>query len=362
MKVLLIIAFLFCFNSSFSQIISGYVFDEITDKPLDGALVYLDGTTLSATTTANGFFKLATGQKYNSSLVISFIGYKTKRVEDPYKYSKPIKVMMQTDVIGLDEVVITNAGSFTRKQMLRVFREQFLGTTSAGESCIIENEYDIVLYFDLSTNTLKAKASKPICITNNWLEYEISFDLIDFHVVYDAETLANFAKQVSFFSGTTLFTDISKEHSADEKRKKAYLGSYTHFMRTLATEDWKQQDYMLYADNLPTNPKDFFKVTDSLDYKKVALIDIPQSVKSRRVGAAAIGQQTKKIKNKGKFSDVNLVVIYRNELQTQLNFNNGFLYVDKNGLFFPLNEITFGGYMGNLKVGELLPVDYIYTP
>jgi len=365
MRALLLIAFIFSFYCSSAQTLSGYVYDEDENKPLEGAFVYLDGTTLSASTDARGFFKIVTAQKYNAALVISFVGFETLRIDDPYKYGKPVKVKLRTDAIALDEVVITKGGPFTRKQMLKVFREQFLGTTRAGSSCTIENEDDITLYFDLATNTLIAKSLKPIRIVNKRLEYKVNFDLVGFQVSYSAKTLDYFNLRGSFFAGTTFFTDVSKENRADKKRKEAYLGSVTHFMKTLAAGDWEKQEYRLFADKYQVDPNHYLSVTDSLGYKKVTLIDIPEYVKTRRAEIAAnrFHSLTKKDEEKkGKYSDVKFSVLYAKNLQSQITFNNGYFYIDKNGLFFPLSEVIFGGYMGDLKAGDLLPANYAYTP
>jgi hypothetical protein len=56
-----IVSVLFFLLSSFCiqaqvQIIKGYVYDEIENKPLEAAFVYLDGTTINTSTDANGFF------------------------------------------------------------------------------------------------------------------------------------------------------------------------------------------------------------------------------------------------------------------------------------------------------------------
>lgn len=364
MRALLLIAFILNFCCVSAQTISGYVYDEDENKPLEGAFVYLDGTTLSASTDARGFFKIVTAQKYNAALVVSFIGFETLRIDDPYKYDKPFKMLLRTDAIALKEVVITKGGPFTRKQMLRVFREQFLGTTRAGSSCKIENEDDITIYFDLATNSLRAQALKPLRITNKRLEYKVNFDLVDFQVDFNSKSLEDFNMKRSFFAGTTFFTDISKKNSADKKRKEAYLGSGSHFMKTIAAGDWQEQKYGLYADRFPADPNRYFRVSDSLNFKKITLIDIPPGVKKIREEMAANSHYILKDKDKsrGKFADVKLDVLYNKELQTSLTFNNGYFYVDQNGLFFPLSEVTFGGYMGSLKAGDLLPANYIYTP
>ncbi|MXN91952.1 hypothetical protein GR160_12025 [Flavobacterium sp. Sd200] len=364
MKLLMFIAALLCVNIALGQTLQGFVYDEEENKPLEGAFVYVDGTTFSASTNAKGYFKIVTPQQFNAPLVISFIGFETLRIEEPYSYNKPFKAVLRTDAIALKEVVINKGGPFSRRQMLKVFREQFLGTTRAGSSCKIENEDDINLYFDLKTNSLRAQAYKPIRIINKRLEYKINFDLADFEVNYSAKTLDAFNMRRSFFAGTTFFTDISKNHSADKKRKEVYLGSAVHFMKTIAKGDWQEQKYGLYADRWPADPNRYFSVTDSLSFKKVTLIDIPPGAKKIREEIAANSQYSIKVKEKkgGKFSDVKFDVLYDKQLQSGLMFNNGYFYIDANGLFFPLSEITFVGYMGDLKAGDLLPADYVYTP
>jgi hypothetical protein len=365
MRALLLIAFVLNFCCLSAQTISGYVYDEDENKPLEGAFVYLDGTTLSASTDARGFFKIVTGQKYNASLVISFVGFETMRVQDPYKYGKPFKVLLRTDAVTLNEVVITKGGPFTRKQMLRAFREHFLGTSRAGSSCKIENEDDITLYFDLSANTLRAQALKPIRVVNKRLEYKANFDLMDFSVAYSTKTLDNLYMKGSFFAVSTFFTDISKKGSADKKRKDTYLGSSAHFMKTMAAKDWDKQEYRLFADKFQVDPNHYFAVSDSSEYKKVTLIDIPEDVKRLRAEIEANKAKFLRLKEdkpRSKYGDVRFSILYKKKMQSSLSFNNGYVYIDKNGLFFPLNEITFSGYLGSLKAGDLLPANYEYTP
>ena len=365
MRIVLFLAFMlsFCFTSA--QTISGYVYDEEDNKPLEGAFVYLDGTTLSASTDARGFFKLVTPQKYNAALLISFIGFESLRIEDPYKYDKPFKVLLRTDAISLQEVVISKGGPFSRKQMLRVFRQQFLGKSKAGSSCKIENEDDINLYYNTGTNTLHASSYKTLRITNKRLEYTINFDLRGFSVSYNTKSLEDLYMSRSYFEGTTFFADISKNGSADKKRTEAYLGSVTHLMKTIAANDWQAQKFQLYADGWADNPDKYFKITDSLTFKKVTLVDVPNSVKKTRAEIAQHNLYVLKKKGQeavGKNSDVRFAILYDKKQQSGITMNNGSFYIDENGQFFPISELMFAGHMGELKAGDLLPSDYKYMP
>ncbi|TRW24612.1 carboxypeptidase-like regulatory domain-containing protein [Flavobacterium zepuense] len=358
----LLLLLLLNFGIGYGQTLSGYVYDEAENKPLEGAFVYIDGTTLSASTDAKGYFKIVTAQKYNAPLVVKYMGFETLTVNDPYQYNGPIKVLLREDAIQLNEVVITKGGPFTRKQMLKAFRKQFLGDRG-GSRCKIENEDDIILHFDTKDNTLHAKAFKPIIINNKYLEYKVAFDLNAFQANYNYLTLNDENIRGSFFAGTTFFTDLSEKGGADKKRKEAYLGSSVHFMRAVADNNWQKENYQLYVDKIPADHKEFFKVTDTVNLKRVELIAIPQSVKDIRASIAASPGLFERYKanHPEKYSDVKLMVVHGKE-QTALNFHNGVFYIDENGLFFPLQELTFGGYMGELKAGDLLPADYKYTP
>lgn len=341
-----------------AQTISGYVYDETENKPLEGAYVYLDGTTFSVSTDVRGFFKITTSQKYNATLVISFMGFETLRVEDPYQYTKPFKVLLREDAIALKEVVITKGGPFTRKQMLKVFREQFLGKSDSGSSCKIENEDDVSLYFDTAANTLHAQSYKPLIINNKRLQYKISFDLSAFEVGYNIKSLSDFDMRRSFFAGTTFFTDVSTNNSADKKRKATYLGSVTHLMKAIAADDWRSEKFQLYIDRFPANHKDYFSVKDTLTGTMVRLINVPESeVKVTGMTLKKKGEVTP-----SKFSTIKYVVLYDGKLQSSITFDQGYFYIDQSGLFFPLSELTFSGYMGGLKAGDLLPNNYNYTP
>ncbi|MGQ2982344.1 carboxypeptidase-like regulatory domain-containing protein [Flavobacterium sp.] len=354
-----LLLFLFCLQTH-AQTISGYVYDEPENKPLEGAWVYLDGTTLSATTDARGFFTMSAPQKYNAALVVSFIGFETMRVEDPFSYGKPFKVLLREESTRLDEVIVNKKkGPFSRKQLLRAFREEFLGRSKAGSSCTIENENDITLWYDVDNNTLNAVAARPIRITNPRLGYKVVFELAVFNVKYRIRSLSEIDAYSTHFSGTTFYTDVTEKkdkEKAEKRRKEAYLGSPTHLVKTLVDGDWGKQKFGFYVGSFPDDPHDYFVVTDTLGLRKVRLLKAPpEDVRPITVFTVRPGS------SKGKYDGVSFNILYDKKEQSSISFSTGTFYVDPNGLFFPLNEITFGGYMATLKAGDLLPVDYIYV-
>jgi hypothetical protein len=357
-KFLLFFFFISMSLPAVAQTITGYIYDELENKPLEGAFVYLDGTTINTSTNEKGYFTLNPGKVYNVPLIVTYTGFENFVLENPFSYNKPVKVLLRMSSIFLDEVVINKNFPFTRKQMLRAFREQFLGETAAGRSCTIENEDDIKLRYNLSTNVLSASSAVPLRIKNKKLEYNINFSLVDFQVAYSMQSLLSANVRQSFYAGTTAFTDVSKEGSAEKKRKKAYLGSTVHLMKTIASNAWAKEKFRLYEGSWPADPDQCFTITDTLELKKISVIKDNKKVPAISLNQADGGNpKTMKFKKADKYN-----VLYNGKEQSSFELANGRLYIDRNGLFSPIQEINFGGYMATLKAGDLLPADYVYEP
>ncbi|MFS0490931.1 SusC/RagA family TonB-linked outer membrane protein [Leadbetterella byssophila] len=88
---------------TFSQrtAIKGKITEASTGQPLPGVTVQLKGTTIASMTNNNGEFTMEVSEN-SSTLVISFIGYKT--VEVPV--SSDIQVALESDTKSLQEVVV----------------------------------------------------------------------------------------------------------------------------------------------------------------------------------------------------------------------------------------------------------------
>ncbi|RYJ45572.1 carboxypeptidase-like regulatory domain-containing protein [Flavobacterium beibuense] len=359
-KILLFVILLLTVTALKAQSVSGYVYDEKEDIPLEGAFVYLDGTTYSASTDSNGAFSINTGQQLSAALVVKYMGYQTRIVQNPFSYEGKIKILLKEDAIKMEEVVINKKTAFSRKEMLQVFREQFLGKTKAGKSCKILNEDDIILYYDLATNTLKAEANKPIQITNKKLKYEVQFDLVDFQVHFGRKTLSPFAMQTSFYAGTSFFKDVSKKESIKEDRDEVYKGSLLHFMRAIAANEWNEEKYALYVESFPANPNDYFKVSDTLDYKKVTCLKTKVSIPETNVKIQMNKELSERTLEAPKERNIRFAVLHDGEQQSFFEMNADHFYIGSNGLFWPITSMVFGGYFGELKVGDMLPADYTY--
>ncbi len=93
--------------------VKGKITDE-NGEGIPGATVVVKGTTLGTTTDVNGNFSLSVPDG-NSTLVVSFIGYKTQEI--PVNNRSSITIAMATDTKALQEVVVTGYAVQEKKDL-----------------------------------------------------------------------------------------------------------------------------------------------------------------------------------------------------------------------------------------------------
>lgn len=328
---------IFCFTSTFSQIkMEGYVTNK--DKEvLFGASVYVDGTTIGTVTDEKGFFSLIVPSSINSVLVISYFGY-TNNYQEIKNTSGSIRVVLEENIKELKEVVV-HQNRFSRKQMLQLFREQFLGTNKGGSNCIIENEEELYFDYDTKNFLFKAYADKPLIISNTYLSYKIQFQLVDFECKFYKLSINSMDVSSSLYAGTSYFTEVNTKEKYLRRRKKSYEGSSLQFFRNLVTNKWGKEDFLLFQGSFMTNPSEHFEVTLE---KKVYKINVTK--------------QEKKLNKKDFIAAFS--ILHKNKEQSKITFFTDTFYVDSYGLFSDYDKIYFSGDITKRKIGDMLPSNY----
>ena len=325
MRIILFSVLFFVSFVSFSQVVKGYVYDRNTGKPLDGASVYFDGTTIGTITNEKGYFVLEIKRKSTAPLVVSFIGYE-KRILSVQNDTQEYKIYLSRSSVILNEVVL-KADPFSRAQKLRAFKEQFLGKTKAGISCKILNEDAIYLSFDLENNQLTAQADEPVIIKNPYLGYELRFQIEECIISYYAKSLKTNDIKQTFFAGTSFFIDLDEKNKQYWKRReKTFKGSVLHLMRTTISKNWDNEDFEIYERGFPTLPERSFTISDTLNLKMIKL-------------------------------NTKLDILYKDRRSTIFPKYKGF-FVDGFGNYYPADALRVSGEMGNKRIGDLLPLDY----
>lgn len=258
----LILLFLFAnvYLIAYNQIIKGTILDQKTHEIIINASVYFNGSFVGTFSDQNGDFELNVSHFSSSPLTISALGYYSVTLTD-FSPGKPLIVYLNPKAYEIEEVVI-KAKSFARERArnLKLFRENFLGTTANAGSCKIINEDDITLL--LENDTLKAFSSKPLRIDNRGLGYKTTYYLDKFWV--------SGKRRAFFISGNMIFnedlvSDKSKTEFYETRRKQTYLGSRMHFFRALWNNDLESAGYTVKnLGNINISYKNFIIQTDSL--------------------------------------------------------------------------------------------------
>lgn len=321
-----------------AQIIKGIVLDE-TEQPLMGASVFFNSTTLGTITDFEGKFEIKFPEIQDPVLIIQYVGYENILITD-FSYTK-FKIKLTPKVSLLQEVVVT-PNPFSREACLEAFKQNFLGTTKAGKSCKILNEDVLVFNYDVTTNTLYAFANEPLLVNNTYLGYKISFNLVNFHVKFNERTLDFSKLNENFFLVTTFYKELDGNNKKFIKnREEVYKGSVMHFFRTLTSENFKKEGFLLGTKGFVDPIEKHFSITkeDNLYY-----IDVVFDNKFKKIDTSTI---PKKIIN-----------VYYKQNPSNMHITTNQIVVDEFGNFAPITDVRFGGIMGTYKAGNLLPSNF----
>ncbi|REE27826.1 carboxypeptidase-like protein [Winogradskyella pacifica] len=314
-----------------SQTLTGRVIDKITQQPVETVSVYFNNTTIGTTTNSNGEFSIDYTDAVQSTLVISYLGFEKVLISD-YRSQSNISVELVEADNALEEVHLEYDDGLTRRQKLRLFRKEFLGTSKFGESCKILNEDDLILKYDKHNKALYASASVPLRILNKTLQYEIAYDLMDFEIIFryaDLTGLEFTINSVTYF-GTSFYKGFDTVNKKTLKhRNRAYKGSVQHFMKSLYNKNLKEQGYWIFHDKFRVDEWSFFTVeaTENQDFKKITL--------------------------KEKVS-----ILFDKEHQSIIQLEIPEFYVDTYGNYTPVIGVYFSGAMGSQRIGDTLPLDF----
>ncbi|MEC4005808.1 carboxypeptidase-like regulatory domain-containing protein [Flavobacterium sp. SUN052] len=336
MKTITLLFFLCFATLSYSQVIKGKVVDT-KNQPLPGANIYFDGTTIATIADENGQFILNYSSKINSVLAISFIGYQTQFIKD-VEVNKDLKIVLIETINSLSEVIIKK-DRFSRKEKLKLFREQFLGTSSTAKKAVILNEDDLYFEYDEVDNSLKAFSDKPLIINNATLGYKLNYELVNFEVKFYKLSIDSSDAIRSYYSGLSRFEETQINPKISKQREKCYEGSQMHFFRNLVKNIWNKQNFLLFKGSFQDNPDDYFKVTYLNDSYKVE-----------------ITKQDQGLRNKKFVAEFNL--LFDKKHQSKIIFETTTFFVDKFGNNSNIEDIIFSGYIASQKVGDLVPMNY----
>ncbi len=328
-KITFLALFFLCFSLN-SQTIDAYIFDKNTSEPLFGTTIYIDGTTIGTTTNSEGYFELDLKNSKNSNLIISFLGYQTQ-VFEVNSSQFPKNIYLEESESQLDEVIV-EPDNWSRERKLRIFKSEFLGKTEASKYCKIINEKDITLIYKASSNTLIAYSEKPIIIKNKYLGYQINYNLMDFEIKFNYDTMGLLHTHKVYYVGTSYFTELHKKTKKKVLKNRAneYYGSLLHFMRSLANKRLSENKFRIFDKSFQIPTYKYFDITREDNQTQVTLLK----------------------------KKLNILYDQFDQSSIQLQNDNTKFLIDEFGNYSPPNNLIFGGNLGKKRVSNMLPLNF----
>ena len=390
-KAILSAIFFFCISISYSQTkLEGIIENVENQTPIPYAMVFLTNTSNGTLSDSLGRFSLEIPNGKHE-LIIKTLGFMTLSFEFDHNalQNKPYRFRLAADDMELSELEVNSIRDKAWYSNLEIFKRYFIGTSSNSEKTTLENPTKLVLDDQSISRTLLAKANEAIVIENVNLGYKIKYILQSFEY-----SKSNFRV---FYGGYALFTSDStlsrrKQKQVEKNREIAYFGSSMHFLRAVYQNKVEEEGFLVrrlrkipninrpddeelnaVAENFrlgrptPYTFEEFArlrKLPKTIDVLEKDPIDLSQIIEEGEEGQMIL-----------KFDDY-LQVIYQKAKPNQnypnahklpnqeslIHFINGKIEIYENGSFSPPYDLLFEGYMGWMKIGDMLPLDYYPNP
>ena len=358
--------FYFLYGQSTS--VQGNIIAADTGQPLTFANVYYDGTSIGTNSDDQGKYQLTF--RNHADLVVSYIGYEPVAISiDSSLLNKQINFQLNPVYEELETVEIENTRSPNWYRNLERFKKAFIGEAEFAKKTTILNPEVLIFEKQSDSLTLTARAKEPIVVKNKALGYYIDYTLS--HFTLDPR------RGYVYFSGYTRFEELPSKKSHKRRRRKAYLGSTVHFMKSLLNGKTKEEGFIvreLYRQ------RDTSKVTQEKIVKiRSQLNEIDSTFYSNLASGVSylvktpinpsIYIQNNKLSFKNHWQ-----VIYKkentksntgetiapNQVST-LSMSTDSVTIYNNGLIDQPYGIIYEGFWAGEKVSDMLPNDYELT-
>jgi len=359
--------FLLCLNSGAQTVhlISGSVGDD-KNVPLRGATIFLTGRMNITTSDSSGNFSLTNLSAGNYSIVVTMIGYRPF-IEEITINDQDVHLTLKLEQQATELKAVTVRPDKSRRQYLEEFKRAFLGESENASQCKILNSEILTFTYDKKSSQLTAGTDDILIIKNQALGYQIKYVLLQFK--YD-ET-----KNAVSYEGYPSFEELrgTTEEEAQWKinRRVAFLGSVHQFIRSVYDENCRANGFLVYKirNRPPFDLSNINKKLIKIDFGQVSF-DSLLAVKDEHFKTLHFSDALYVIFTKAKEQDeyqnknYSLRGVYTDRWMPdgQVSIVNLFgpVSIDENGLFNPVPNLYFEGYMGWEKMADLVP--YEYTP
>ncbi len=353
----IIVLFLLSSEAISQYSIKGYVYENDMKTPIQGAQVFIDGSTIGALSLENGSFELNKIPEGIHDLVARFVGFKGQTLQlNTNQLKKSYIFTLKDDIYEMNELVV-KPDQQSWKYNFRVFQDVFLGKGPFSENTIIKNKDAIYFDFDVDNRVLIAITTDRIEIENKDLGYVLYFYLDHFIVDYKGNR--------NSFSGQAFFEPLYSrrkrtQNKWTENRLKAYQGSFLHFTKSLITKSLNENGFYVKSEKRDSNAiyvskeevpqHHYFQKVDSTLFKFQFLNFLNITYKNEYEDMSYLNHRAG-VLNK----NPRLLPDFQNSSMTLLSDS---ILIDNSAYVITPTDLLFDGYWSFEKVSDMLPIDY----
>jgi hypothetical protein len=222
--------------------VSGLVVDADSRRPLTDAHVFIASSMIGAVTDADGRYLLRRIPAGGHVLYVSMLGYEPARIDTVLRAGASYEITAELRPAVLDgpEIVVVAERDRAWYRRLDRFKRLFIGESPYAAQCEIENPE--VLSFETKWwGDLSAQAREPLVITNRALGYRITYFLKEFEATssrirWDGEPFFEMLDP----------PDSARAEAWREARRKAYYGSFRHFMQSILLDSYREEGFVAH--------------------------------------------------------------------------------------------------------------------
>lgn len=356
--------------------LKGKVSDEF-GFALSDCLVYIDGSSIFTYTNSDGEFNLNLTSG-NFTIVFKKEEFTTHSILVNSNQNN-LDIKLQKNYVELSEAVIEPISKKDWDYYYKVFTSNFLGNNKAAQDCKILNPKALKFRYDNKNKILTARATESLIIQNNFLGYEIEYNLEDFQI--------DFLNQQNFMAGSSFFKEMKgsnkKQNNWNENREISYNGSIMHFFRSFYNQNLKEEGFIINRLIRSENPE-YVAYREKIEINK----ELGLTLKLGKIPPKLIETL---VRQEIPYEDL----IYKRENRTFIHFNQ-FIHVeyvhekedekyvqihkkgkfvgnqssvisllgdkvieiDATGNFYPPSNLLIEEYFTWEKIGNLLPLDF----
>ena len=213
------------------QLLKARVVAASTKKPIAGASIYIDNSTIGSISDADGLVELKIPALQKIDLVVSSVGFISfHKTIDLSEVSSLHEIVLQEKMVDLQEVSIGGYELEGWGKWGEFFKRIVLGNAPFANQCRILNTSQIHFRNYKTSDKVVAFSDEPILVRNNALGYMIKYDLVIFESTHSGSSYS--------YAGHPFFTELKPINSKQREtwkrnREMAFFGSVNHFMRSL---------------------------------------------------------------------------------------------------------------------------------